>query len=178
MFGRVTLYQRLSAAALLIVFGWLAILIEITPINQSVTAPSSPDILFCILAFMAIRRPDTTSVWLVLLLALSRDLLTGGPVGLGALTILAAVESLRIISALLRRRRVIEIAAIITAAFAINIIQAVLLTVTLADTPSLMPLLERTVFTIATYPIVFFLFRQVLRVRGDTESLAGRVGTD
>lgn len=178
MAGRVTLYQRFSAAALVLVFGWLAILVEITPINQNTNALPSPDLLFCVLAFMAIRRPDTTSAWLVLLLALSRDLLTGGPVGLGALTIFAAVESLRIISELLRRRRIIEVAAIIAAAFAINFAQAVLLTITLADAPTLLPLLQRTAFTVAAYPIVFFLFRQILRIRGDLETSLRRFGAD
>ncbi|MEL7464419.1 MAG: hypothetical protein AAFN79_10155, partial [Pseudomonadota bacterium] len=95
MIQRDPAYARWLNALVLIGFGWLAILLELAPLGARASAAPSPELLFCVAAFLALRRPGSTPSALVLLLGLANDVLGGGPAGLGALTMLAAVEALR-----------------------------------------------------------------------------------
>lgn len=166
--GRPSLYLRWTGTLILLCFGWLAILLELAPINEAAGALPSPDILFCVVAFLVMRRPGSAPGVLILTLGLARDLLGGGPVGLGALTLLAAAETLRYLAEPLRRRsRIYEFLAIALLAAAIAIAHVIVLTMALAAVPPLDVLAMRLVMTVGTYFLVFFLFRQILRIRAE-----------
>ena len=166
--GRPSLYLRWTGALILVSFGWLAILLELAPLNEAASALPSPDILFCVVAFLVMRRPGGAPGVLILTLGLARDLLGGGPVGLGALTLLAAAETLRYLAEPLRRRsRIYEFASIAVLAGLISIAHVVILTMSFAAVPPLDILAMRLVMTVGAYFIVFFFFRQVLRIRAE-----------
>lgn len=163
-----SLYLRWTGALILLSFGWLAILLELAPLNEAAGALPAPDILFCVVAFLVMRRPGGASGVLILTLGLARDLLGGGPVGLGALTLLAAAETLRFLAEPLRRRsRVYEFLAVAATAAIISVAHVVILTISLAAVPPLEILALRLLMTVAAYFVVFFFFRQILRIRAE-----------
>ncbi|MGB0412271.1 MAG: hypothetical protein ACPGFA_11830 [Pikeienuella sp.] len=166
--GRTSLYSRWTSALVLISFGWVAILLELAPLNKAAGALPSPDILFCVVAFLVMRRPGGAPGILILGLGLARDLLSGGPVGLGALALLATAEALRVMAEPLRRRaRGYEFAAVAVLALGATVAKIIILTATLAALPPLDLLGMRLLMTVGTYFIVFFLFRQILRIRAE-----------
>lgn len=55
----------------------------------------SPDVLMMLTFAWLLRRPDQLPFWLIALMFFLRDLLTGAPPGIGALTVLVATELLR-----------------------------------------------------------------------------------
>ena len=165
---RTPAYVKYLNALVLIGFGWLAVLIELTPLNERAATFPAPDLLFCICAFLVIRRPSATPGFLVVLLALARDLISGGPVGLGAITLLAAIEVLRAGGDLLRRRALIfEFGAVAALTFVMIAVQVFALLITLSNTPPLDQLVLRALGTIAAYVGIYILMRWVLRVRGE-----------
>lgn len=166
--GRPSFYLRWTGVLILLSFGWLAILLELAPLNEEAGALPSPDILFCVIAFLVMRRPGGAPGVLILALGLARDLLGGGPVGLGALVLLAAAETLRAMAEPLRRRsRIYEFAAIAALSLLMTVAQVVILTVSFAALPPIDVLGVRLLMTIGTYFVVFFLFRQILRIRAE-----------
>ena len=114
------------------------------------------------------RRPSGAPAAVVLLLGLARDLLGGWPVGLGALTLVAATETLRMIADPLRRRaRIYEFLVIACLAAAMAMAQIAALTLALAAPPTLEMAGLRVLMTTAAYLVVFFVFRQVMRIRAE-----------
>jgi rod shape-determining protein MreD len=166
--GQPSLYLRWTGALILTSFGWLAILLELAPLNESAGDLPSPDILFCVVAFMVMRRPGGAPGVLILTLGLARDLLSGGPVGLGALTLLAAAETMRYLAEPLRRSsRIYEFATIAALTTAVTLAHIIVLTLVFAALPPLDVLALRLVMTVGTYFLVFFFFRQILRIRAE-----------
>lgn len=165
---RAPTYLKWLNSLVLIGFAWLAILIELAPLNEEASTMPAPDLLFCVAAFLVLRRPSATPAFLIVFLGLTRDLLGGGPVGLGALALVAAIESLRALGEFLSRHNFLfELGAI--AAFSIVLIglQSFGLLITFAPTPPFDQLGLRVLGTIAAYIWVYIFFRWVLRVRGE-----------
>lgn len=84
---RVFSLSRLHGISCFTGFGFLATFLELAPIGIGADALPSPDLLFCLAACCALRRPKAVPMPLVFLLGLGRDLLMGAPVGIGALTL-------------------------------------------------------------------------------------------
>lgn len=161
-------YVRAFNAVVLVAFGWAAILIEIAPLGARASETPSPDLLFCVAGFLALRRPTATPASLVLLLGLVRDLVGGGAVGLGALTLLAAVEALRWFrERLMRRSFAYELAAVAALASAMSLLQVVILTFAFAPSPALETLGLGVAVTVASYAGVALVFRYLLQLRAD-----------
>lgn len=166
--GRDPLHHRLGGVLILAVFGATAILIEIAPLTGPRGGTPTPDLLFCVATFLAIRRPSGSPAAIILLLGLARDLISGGPVGLGALVLLGGVETLRASAEGLRRRgRLIEFALVVLVACAMGLAQYIVLAITFAAPPPLGALALRATATGLAYLAVFFLFRQILRIRAE-----------
>lgn len=72
--------------------GALLLALELAP--RSAGAPA-PDLLFCLFGAVALARPVAAPLAAPFLLGLARDLLIGGPLGVGALGLLLALELLR-----------------------------------------------------------------------------------
>lgn len=161
-------YTRALNAAVLVAFGWLAILIEIAPLGARASETPSPDLLFCVASYLAIRRPTATPASLILLLGLARDFIGGGAVGLGALCLLGAVEILRRSrERLMRRSFGYELGVVAVVALAMSVVQVVVLTFAFAPSPALETLGLGVVVTVASYALVALVFRYILRLRAD-----------
>ncbi|MFV0474039.1 MAG: hypothetical protein ACK5MQ_07495 [Pikeienuella sp.] len=163
----------------LIGFGWLAILIALTPVDARASAAPAPDLLFCVAAFLAIRRPRATPAALVLILGLARDLAGGGPVGLGALTLWAAVEYLRFHRERLLRSPAAELGFVAGAIIAMTLAQLGVLLVALTPSPPLEVLGAGALATFAAYLITAGMLRYVFMIRpeaGENLKLIGRAG--
>lgn len=159
-------YSHWLNAIVLIGFGWLAILLELAPLGGRASATPSPDLLLCVAAFLVLRRPASTPASLVLILGLMRDLVGGDAVGLGALTLLGAVEVLRAYrERLLRRSFIYEVAAIAMATAAISVVQVAVLTLALTPSPALEILGLGALATVGAYVAIAAVFRFLLRMR-------------
>lgn len=153
-------------AVVLAAFGWLAVQIELAPLGAAAGATPAPDLLFCVAACLVLRRPDESPAALILIVGLVRDLVGGGPVGLGALLLFAGVEALRVFGARARRlslfREVMVVAAVIVA---VSAAEALIIALTLAPTPPLEIVGLGALVTIAAYPLVLALMQGVFRIR-------------
>lgn len=179
MAERTPRYHNWANALVLIGFGWLAILLELAPLSGLSSAPPSPDLLFCVAAFLLIRRPQATPALLIVLLGVLRDLLGGGPAGLGALILLAALECLRLYADILRRRGFLfELTCIAGLTVIMAAIEVIVLTIALTPIPPLDRIGMGILITIFSYICVVILLRGVLRIRADQDdstSLSRRV---
>jgi rod shape-determining protein MreD len=156
---------RLLRMALLSLLGFLAIFVEAAPLGVGPKAIPSPDLLFCIVAAIAVRRPGSAPLLLVFVLGLSRDLLTDLPVGLGALTLVLAAEGLKARSVTLRRRSVvIEWLAFAGIVLAMLAAQWAMVFVSFAQPPYLFDLLRQWVLTVLAYPLVVVTVRWIFRI--------------
>ncbi|MEM7544469.1 MAG: hypothetical protein AAF367_02950 [Pseudomonadota bacterium] len=177
MAERVPRYHRWANALVLLGFGWLAILLQLAPLSGLASAPPSPDLLFCVAAFLLLRRPASTPAFLIVILGLLRDLLGGGPAGLGALVLLAALEVLRLYADLIRRRGFfVELAAIATLVLMMSAFQVVVLALALTPIPPLDRIAMGALMTILAYIGVAILFRWVLRIRPAPEDNGMLIG--
>lgn len=180
MAERAPSYMRFANAMVLAGFGWLAILLELAPVDLRASATPSPDLLFCVSAFLVIRRPSSTPAALIVVLGLARDLIGGGPVGVGALSLMLAVEALRFHRDALIRSWAREFAAVALVAFAMIAAQVVALTLAFAPSPALDTLALGGVFTCFAYVALALLLRYLFRIKGEAAenlTLIGRVAT-
>jgi rod shape-determining protein MreD len=157
--------SRAASVLLLVAAAWFAVAADMAPVGGWLGGWSGPDLLFCVVALWTLRRPALTPAAVVLLLGLSRDLLSGGPVGAGALGLLLATEALRARAPVRRRGGFAAecLAASLAAIVALGAPWA-LLTVTLAPTPPIVALADRLGATVAAYPIVALALRWAVRV--------------
>lgn len=84
--------QRLDAVARALIPGMIAVLLvvsSVVPLRAPEIAPVMPMLSLTAVYYWAVFRPDLLPVWLAFLLGLLQDLLTAGPLGVGALTLLA-----------------------------------------------------------------------------------------
>ena len=157
--------SRLVRLVLFVLLGLLAIFGEAAPLSHRAGAAPSPDLLFLVVAFFAIRRPGTALMLLVFLLGVVRDLLTDAPVGAGALSLFAAAEGLRALGPTLRPRSfAAEIAAVAAALAASLAVQWLLVLLTLLQPPPPIVLVRQWALSVALYPVVALLLRWMFRI--------------
>lgn len=160
-------------------FGWLAILISLTPVDSRASAPATPDLLFCIIVFFTIRRPGVTPGALILVMGLLRDLAAGGPVGPGALTLWAGAEFLRFHRETIMRSIFAEAGAVAAVIIAVNVIQLAVLLAAFTPSPPLEVLAAGAALTFVSYLILGGLLRLIFRIRmepAENHKLIGRSG--
>jgi len=157
---------RLALIALMLALGLAAIYVEAAPLGLAADAWPSPDILFCVVAFWATRRPEVAALVPVFALGLVRDLLTDVPTGAGALGLVLVAEFLRSLSPRLARRGfVTEWLLLATLSGLMLGGQWALVLLLLAHPPYLIDLWYQWLGTMALYPVVALGFRWVLRIR-------------
>lgn len=156
---------RIARVALLFLLGLLAIYAEAAPLGLGATALPSPDILLCVVAYWAIRRPGSTPILGVFALGLVRDLLTDVPVGAGALSLVILTEVLKSQRLVLARSRFwLEWGAVALGALGTATLQWMLVVLTLAQPPYLVPIGQQILYTAALYPVIVLLLRWVFRI--------------
>jgi rod shape-determining protein MreD len=156
---------RLFFITLMLALGLLAIGLEAAPLGLAADAWPSPDILFCVVAYWSIRRPEAAVLPAVFALGLVRDLLTDVPAGAGLLTLVLASEFLKAVGPGLARRNFLTEWALLAMVLAIVfLIQWLVVVVLLAHPPYLYDLGLQWLSTLALYPVMAIVFRWLFRV--------------
>jgi rod shape-determining protein MreD len=152
--------------ALLCILGPLAVAVEAAPLGLMPGAVPSPDLLACVVAAMALRRPRSAPLLLVWCLGLLRDLVTDVPPGAGALSLVLAAELLRRQGAAVGRRSLpvewFRVAAVLLGMFAL---QYVLVLLSFAQPPYVMDMVRQWALTAALYPSAALVLRWVFGIR-------------
>lgn len=157
---------RLAHVAFVLALGLVAVSIEAAPLGFEADAWPSPDLLFCIVAYWSLRRPEAVPLIAVFAAGLARDLLTDAPVGAGVLTLVLAAEALRAAGRPLARRGFgAEWLAVAGGFAAVLIVQWLLVLLVLAHPPYLVELGQQWLITLALYPLLAAVFRWLFRVR-------------
>jgi len=158
--------RRLVQGGLAVALALVAISIESAPLGLGPLDRSSPDLLFCVLAVWAARRPRAVPLLVVFALGLLRDFLTDPPIGIGALSLVAATEVIKARArALSRQGFLVEWLLAAVAVAGMLAMQWLALFVSFAQPPYLSLLLEHALFTLLVYPLMAMLVGLVLRRR-------------
>jgi rod shape-determining protein MreD len=156
---------RLFRTVLMVVMGLLAISIETAPLGLGAGARPSPDLVLCVVAYWAIRRPGSTPMLAVFALGLVRDLVTDVPPGAGTLTLVLAAEALKAWRrSLARYSFATEWVVVAGVALATVAMQWLMVLLMLAQPAFLGQLFYQVVYTAMAYPLVAVIFRWVLRI--------------
>ena len=151
--------------ALMATLAMCAIYAEAAPLGLGAGARPSPDLLLCVIAYWAVRRPGSTPMLLVFGLGLVRDLLTDLPVGAGALSLVLVAEALkRWRRALARSAFMLEWAVVALAALASTTLHWLLVVLMLAQPPYLFDLGLQCLYTAGAYPAIALIFRWLFRI--------------
>lgn len=156
---------RVIRMTVLAAIGVVAICAEAAPLGLSPTATPSPDLVFCLIGYFAVRRPGSCPLPLVFALGLARDLVTDLPVGAGALTLTLAAEVLKGRGARLRSRPFfaewLTLAGVLAAML---LVQWVVVLLLLAQPPYLVDLGLQWVVTLVLYPPIALILRWLVRI--------------
>ncbi len=152
-----------------------AILLEIAPLGLSAGSVSAPDLTAAFVFFWVLRRPEAAPVLLVCFVAITRDLLAGGPVGAGALALVLGAEAVRSRDGA-RAPLYLELMMFAVFALVTNIGAWFLVWITAGGAPSLSAVLARAAITVACYPAVYLIFRSLLRIRSREAVERGAAG--
>lgn len=143
----------------------LAIALEAAPVGLTASARPSPDLVFCVVAYWAVRRPTATPALLVFAIGLVRDLMTDVPPGLGAVSLVLAAEILRLRALPLARQPVAtEWGTIACVAVGMLAMQWLVLLMSFAQPPYIVDLGWQWFYTVLIHPIVALLLRWVVRL--------------
>lgn len=157
---------RLAGMAFVLALGFVAVSVEAAPLGFAADAWPSPDLLFCIVAYWSLRRPEAVPLVAVFAAGLARDLLTDTPAGAGALTLVLAAEALKSAGRPLAHRGFgVEWLAVAGAFAAVELAQWLMVLLVLAHPPYLVELGQQWLITLALYPLLAGIFRWLFRVR-------------
>lgn len=158
---RLDLFAR-SLLPALVAFG--LVLVAMVPLRLPDVAPVVPALVLVAVYYWAVHRPSLMPAWVVFLIGLFQDLLSGGPVGVGILSLLlvfALVESLRRIMSNASFAAVwLVFSVLAAAALGVGWVLTCLLEARLIDPE---PLFFRYLTTLAVYPCLAWLFAQMQR---------------
>ncbi|MFQ5566588.1 MAG: hypothetical protein ACE5EU_09520 [Paracoccaceae bacterium] len=157
--------SRLIRIALMLALGLAAIFVEAAPLGLAADAYPSPDILFCVVAYWSVRRPEAAVLIAVFALGLARDLMTDAPVGAGVLTLVFASEFLKALGpGLSRRSFATEWLLLATVLALVLMAQWLIVLVLLAHPPYLTDLAYQWLATMALYPALAVVLRWLFRI--------------
>jgi len=150
----------------LILFSALIIFFHLIPFTLTPTPLPAPDILFCIISALIIRRPEIVPFWIVGLIYFGFDVFLMRPLGIWTICILGATEALRSNIDAFRENLFLFEWLYTSLIFLLALIaRQTLLAVSFASTPPAQSMVWEFVFTVAAYPIVLFIITYILRIK-------------
>jgi len=157
--------SRLVGATLMLAMGLAAVFLEAAPLGLAAEARPSPDLVFLVVAYWSVRRPEAAFLIAVFALGLVRDLLTDTPAGIGVLALVATTEALKALSPALARRRFVAewvvVALLLGLVLALQWLTVLLL---LAHPPYLSDLGQQWLVGVALYPPLALVLRWLFRI--------------
>jgi rod shape-determining protein MreD len=164
--GLFTSIGRIVVLGAVTLAGVMALLAQMAPLGLAPRSWPAPDLFYCVLAYAALARPDALPVMANFALALLGDLVTGGPVGAGALALFLTIEALKRHTALAyTRSRWRDWAGVAIGAAAVMLAPWLMMRLTFAGGPPLIDLASRWVFTVIAFVPVGAAMRYGLRIR-------------
>lgn len=156
---------RLFGIAVMLAMGMAALFLEAAPLGLAADAQPSPDLVFLVVAYWSLRRPETAVLVAVFALALARDLLTDTPAGIGVLSLVLASEYLKAMApALARWRFVAEWFVVAMTLLMVLALQWLTVLLLLAHPPYLSDLGHQWLASVALYPVLALVLRWLFRI--------------
>lgn len=157
---------RLAAIAFVVALALVAVAVEAAPLGHRADAWPSPELVFCIIAYWSLRRPESVPLIAVFAIGLARDLLTDTPAGAGALTLVLASEALKAAARPLALRGFwAEWLAVCAGLAVVLLAQWLMVLLMLAHPPYLVELARQWLLTGLLYPVLAGVFRWLFQVR-------------
>jgi len=156
---------RLMNIALMLAMGMAVLFLEAAPMGLAADARPSPDLVFLVVAYWSLRRPDVAVLIAVFALGLARDLLTDTPAGIGALSLVLAAEYLKMMAPLLARWRFVAEWFVVAMALLLTLaLQWLSVLLLLAHPPYLSDLGWQWLASMALYPVLALVLRWLFRI--------------
>lgn len=157
--------SRLFGIALMLAMGLAALFLEAAPMGLAADARPSPDLVFLVVAYWSVRRPEAAVLLAVFALGVTRDLLTDTPAGIGALSLVLAAEYLKAMAPVLARWRFIGEWVIVGMTLALTLaLQWLTVLLLLAHPPYLSDLGLQWLASVALYPLLALVLRWLFRI--------------
>lgn len=161
----------------LLMFAALVMFFHLIPFTLTPATLPAPDILYCIICVLIIRRPEIVPFWMIALIYFGFDVFQAKPLGVWTACILITSEVLRASRDTFRKNLFLfEWMTISLAFFLTLVVNRLLWIVTFIPTPSVSCILWEFAFTILAYPIILFVITYVLRIRKFALGEFGNIG--
>lgn len=163
---------------LFLLLGLLTIAYPILPLQFTPARWPAPELLFALTMAWVVRQPDSAPFLLIALLAIMADAVLMRPMGLWALLLLMASETVRFsYRAIQERGLMMEFSMVAVLFLAMLIAQNILLWVSFSQSLELARMLQFAVQTLIFYPVMVAFLHYIIRVRKpDTANRPDRLG--
>lgn len=150
----------------LILFAAVVMFYHLIPFTLVPSAFPAPDILFCAICALIIRRPETVPFWIIGLIYFGFDIFQMKPLGVWTACVLIATEVLRGNRDAFRENLFpfewLSVSLIFFLTLAAN---RTLWTISFIPKPPISDMFWELVFTVLAYPVVLFVITYILRIR-------------
>lgn len=152
--------------AIFFFLGLLAIAYPILPLQFTPTRWPAPELLFGLIMAWVVRQPKSAPFLLIAALALLADAVLMRPLGLWALLLLMASETLRFSHKSIQERGLIAEFSLVAALFLVLLIlQNLLLWVSFSQSLDATRMLQFGMLTLLCYPFMVAFLHYIIRVR-------------
>ncbi|MBE9475933.1 MAG: hypothetical protein IME92_02235 [Proteobacteria bacterium] len=159
------LHQTWLHKLALVLFAALVAFYNLIPFTLAPTAYPSPDILFCVISVLTIRRPEIVPFWIIALIYFGFDIFLMKPFGLWTACMLVATEIMRANRDAFRENLFLYEWFYASLIFFLALMaNRFLLAVSFTPTPPILALFWEFLFTTLCYPIVLFIITYILRI--------------
>lgn len=152
--------------ALFILLGVLAIAYPILPLQFTPLRWPAPELLFALTMAWVVRQPESAPFLLIAGLALLADAVLMRPMGLWAVLLLMASETVRFsYRSIQERGLVMEFSLVAALLLAMVIVQNILLLASFSQSLEAARMLQFGVLTLLCYPVMVAFLHYIIRVR-------------
>ena len=161
-----------------LLLGLLAIAYPILPLQFVPARWPAPELLFALTMAWVVRQPESAPFLLIALLAIIADAVLMRPMGLWALLLLVASETVRFSYRAVQERSLMMEFFMVAALFiAMLIVQNLLLWISFSQSLEASKMLQFGVLTLLCYPVMVVFLHYIIRVRKpDTTNRPDRLG--
>jgi rod shape-determining protein MreD len=150
----------------LVLISALVMFYLLIPFSLEPATLPAPDIMFCIICALVIRRPEIVPFWIIGLIYFSFDIFLMKPFGVWTVCILIATEVLRANRDALRENLFLFEWFTVSLIFLIALISSkVFGVISVISTPPFSGVAWKFLFTVAAYPMILFIMTYILRIR-------------
>ncbi len=151
---------------LYLLLGLLAIAYPILPLQFSPARWPAPELLFALTMAWVVRQPESAPFLLIAGLALLADAVLMRPMGLWAVLLLMASETLRFsYKSIQERGLMVEFAVVAALLLAMLIVQNLLLWISFSQSLEARRILQFGLLTLLCYPVMVAFLHYIARVR-------------